>query len=42
MMYDSNRAPIGFIEGSIRTSSYDDKEGNKRYTTEVIANDDGS
>src|SRR5262249_12985299 len=27
-----------FIEGSLRTSSYDDKEGNKRYKTEVIAN----
>ena len=26
-----------FIEGSLRTSSYDDKEGNKRYKTEVIA-----
>lgn len=25
------------IEGSLRTSSYDDKDGNKRYTTEVIA-----
>src|ERR1700742_1398014 len=27
-----------FIEGSLRTSSYDDREGNKRYKTEVIAN----
>jgi single-strand DNA-binding protein len=26
-----------FIEGSIRTSSYDDKEGNKRYKTEIVA-----
>jgi len=26
-----------FIEGSIRTSSYDDKEGNKRYKTEINA-----
>jgi single-strand DNA-binding protein len=26
-----------FIEGSIRTSSYDDKEGNKRYKTEIHA-----
>src|SRR6266513_88953 len=25
------------IEGSLRTSSYDDKEGNKRYKTEVVA-----
>ena len=27
-----------FIEGSIRTSSYDDREGHKRYKTEIIAN----
>lgn len=27
-----------FIEGAIRTSSYDDKDGNKRYRTEVVAN----
>jgi single-strand DNA-binding protein len=27
-----------FIEGSIRTSSYDDKDGNKRYKTEIVAN----
>ena len=26
-----------FIEGSIRTRSYDDKSGNKRYITEVVA-----
>jgi single-strand DNA-binding protein len=26
-----------FVEGSIRTSSYDDKEGNKRYKTEIVA-----
>lgn len=26
------------VEGSLRTSSYDDREGNKRYKTEVIAN----
>ena len=26
-----------FVEGSIRTRQYDDKEGNKRYITEVIA-----
>lgn len=25
------------VEGSIRTSSYDDREGNKRYKTEIIA-----
>src|SRR6187551_354360 len=27
-----------FVEGGIRTSSYDDKEGKKRYKTEVVAN----
>jgi single-strand DNA-binding protein len=27
-----------FVEGSLRTSSYDDREGNKRYKTEVVAN----
>ncbi|HWP08320.1 MAG TPA: single-stranded DNA-binding protein [Polyangiaceae bacterium] len=27
-----------FVEGGLRTSSYDDKEGNKRYKTEVVAN----
>src|SRR5262245_43701712 len=26
------------IEGSLRTSSYDDRDGNKRYKTEVVAN----
>lgn len=26
-----------FLEGSLRTSSYDDKEGHKRYKTEVVA-----
>ena len=26
------------IEGSLRTSSYDDRDGNKRYRTEIIAN----
>src|SRR5215203_2472361 len=27
-----------FVEGSLRTSSYDDREGNKRYKTEIVAN----
>jgi single-strand DNA-binding protein len=27
-----------FVEGGLRTSSYDDKEGKKRYKTEVVAN----
>jgi single-strand DNA-binding protein len=26
-----------FIEGGLRTSSYEDREGNKRYRTEVVA-----
>jgi single-strand DNA-binding protein len=26
-----------FVEGSVRTRQYDDKEGNRRYITEVIA-----
>ena len=26
-----------YIEGKIRTRSYDDKEGNKRYITEIVA-----
>ena len=28
-----------YIEGKIRTRSWEDKEGNKRWTTEIIAND---
>lgn len=27
-----------FIEGGLRTTSYNDKDGNKRYKTEVVAN----
>lgn len=27
-----------FVEGGLRTSTYDDKDGNKRYRTEVVAN----
>ena len=26
-----------FVEGGLRTSSYDDRDGNKRYRTEVVA-----
>ena len=26
-----------FVQGSIRTRSYEDKEGNKRYVTEIVA-----
>ena len=25
------------VEGSLRTSSYEDKDGNKKYTTEIVA-----
>ncbi len=28
-----------YIEGRLQTRSWDDKEGNKRYTTEIVAND---
>jgi len=28
-----------YVEGSIRTRSYDDKEGVKRYVTEIVARD---
>lgn len=28
-----------YVEGSIRSRSYDDKEGNKRYITEIVARD---
>ncbi len=27
-----------FVEGGLRTSSYDDRDGNKRYKTEIVAN----
>jgi single-strand DNA-binding protein len=27
-----------FVEGRLQTRSWDDKEGNKRYTTEIMAN----
>ena len=28
-----------YVEGRLRTRSYDDKDGNKRYVTEVVADD---
>src|SRR5690606_30979138 len=28
-----------YVEGRLRTRSWDDRDGNKRYTTEIIAND---
>ena len=27
-----------FVEGGLRTSSYEDRDGNKRYKTEIVAN----
>ena len=29
----------GYIEGSLRTRDWTDKDGNKRYATEIVAND---
>jgi single-strand DNA-binding protein len=34
--YLSKGRPV-YIEGSLRTRQWDDKDGNKRYTTEIIA-----
>ncbi len=34
-----NKGRQVYVEGRLRTRSWDDKDGNKRYTTEVIAND---
>ena len=34
-----NKGSRLFVEGRLQTSSYDDKEGHKRYRTEVIASD---
>lgn len=31
------KGSLVYIEGKIRTRSWDDKDGNKRYTTEVVA-----
>ena len=28
-----------FVEGRLQTRSWEDKQGNKRYTTEIVAND---
>jgi single-strand DNA-binding protein len=28
-----------YLEGRLRTRSWEDKDGNKRYTTEIVAND---
>ena len=32
-----NKGSSIFVEGALRTSSYDDRDGNKRYKTEIIA-----
>ena len=31
------KGKLVFVEGSIRTNAWEDKDGNKRYTTEIIA-----
>jgi single-strand DNA-binding protein len=31
------KGKLVYVEGKIRTRSYDDKEGNKRYVTEIVA-----
>lgn len=32
-----HKGKLVYVEGKLRTRSWDDKEGNKRYTTEVVA-----
>lgn len=32
------KGSMAYVEGKLQTRSWDDKEGNKRYTTEVLAN----
>jgi single-strand DNA-binding protein len=34
-----SKGKLVFVEGRIQTQSWEDKEGNKRYTTEIIASD---
>ena len=31
------KGKLVYIEGKLRTRSFEDKEGNKKYTTEVVA-----
>lgn len=31
------KGQLVYVEGKLRTRSWDDKEGNKRYTTEIVA-----
>src|SRR5574340_1744344 len=33
------KGKLVFVEGRIQTRSWEDKDGNKRYTTEIIANE---
>ncbi|MCH2110258.1 MAG: single-stranded DNA-binding protein [Polyangiaceae bacterium] len=33
-----NKGDRILIEGSLRTSSYEDRDGNKKYSTEIVAN----
>ncbi|MBN1635985.1 MAG: single-stranded DNA-binding protein [Deltaproteobacteria bacterium] len=33
-----SKGKLIYIEGRIQTRSWDDKDGNKRYTTEIVAN----
>jgi single-strand DNA-binding protein len=33
-----SKGKLIFVEGRIQTRSWEDKEGNKRYTTEIVAN----
>ena len=32
-----NKGSLVSVEGRIQTGSYDDKDGNKRYTTDIVA-----
>ena len=34
-----SKGKLVYIEGRIQTRSWDDKDGNKRYTTEIVASD---
>ena len=34
-----SKGKLIFVEGRIQTQSWEDKDGNKRYTTEIIASD---
>lgn len=33
-----NKGKMVYVEGALRTRSWEDKQGNKRWTTEIIAN----